>query len=431
MSEAHHFVDRPIDDLPPIEHDPELDGPAPAGAIDGHTAGGVIVVRATESGPRLAVLESGGVVSLPKAEAGPGMSAETAAHRAAAAFVGQRVRLVESIGETRELVDGDDVVTWFWLARPGRATALDPAEPPPPGFHLHWIDLEEAEQVLTSEGERELAARLAVQNFPHRRRPFDSLEARALAAELEGLRDESVATTHALEDPDRIDALTRARAEIERAEARLARGDTAGARRARARARREALASLDPHGREQALQRTIERAPAYMRSSLHSAAPAPGEPVSLDALLAIHTAVDAAVEEQESALDLRRAAQLRATAALLATAAAVVTAGALGLFGVAAELGARGATTLFAVSGLLGGWVGEALFAIREPDRSQQLAQPLTAATGAVAGLALGALLTGGFAPLSAENTAQVLAATFAAGWFVRSLLPRESRQGA
>ena len=113
-----------------------------------------------------------------------------------------------------------------------------------------------------------------------------------------------------------------------------------------------------------------------MRSSLRSAAPATGEPVSLDALLAIHTAVDAAVEEQESALDLRRAAQLRATAALLATAAAVVTAGALGLFGVSAEVGARGATTLFAVSGLLGGWVGEALLAIREPDRSQQLAQP-------------------------------------------------------
>ena len=132
MSEAHHFVDPPIDDLPPIEHDPELDGPAPAAAIDGHTAGGVIVVRATESGPRLAVLESGGVVSLPKAEAGPGMSAETAAHRAAAAFVGQRVRLVESIGETRKLVDGDDVVTWFWLARPGRAVELDPAEPAPP-----------------------------------------------------------------------------------------------------------------------------------------------------------------------------------------------------------------------------------------------------------------------------------------------------------
>ena len=201
----------------------------------------------------------------------------------------------------------------------------------------------------------------------------------------------------------------------------------AGARRARAGPTRGAR---KPDLRvEQALEGHRAR-PGRMRLT-RSAAPATGEPVSLDALLAIHTAVDAAVEEQESALDLRRAAQLRATAALFATAAAVVTAGALGLFGVAAELGARGATTLFAVSGLLGGWVGEALFAIREPGRSQQLAQPLTAATGAVAGLALGALLTGGFAPLSAENTAQVLAATFAAGWFVRSLLPRESRPGA
>lgn len=426
MAEAHHSIDHPVDDLPPIEHDPELDGPAPAAAIDGHTAGGVAVVRTTESGPRLAVLESGGVVSLPKAEAGPGMSAETAAHRAAEAFVGRRVHLVESIGETRELFDGDDVITWFWLARPGRAAALDPTEPPPPGFQLHWIDLEEAEQALTSEEEREVAARLARRAFPHVRRPFDSLEARELAAELEAFRDETTATTDALEDPGRIDALLRARAEIGRAEARLARGDTAGARRARARARREALAGLDPHGRDHALLRAIERAPAQMRSALRAAAPEPGEPVSLDALLAVQSAVDAAIEEQEQTLELRRAAQLRATAALLATSAAVVTAGVLGLFGVAAELGAGGATTLFAVAGLLGGWVGEALFAIREPDRRQHLAQPLTAATGAVAGLALGAVLTGGFTPLSAENAALILASTFAAGWFVRTLLPRE-----
>lgn len=426
MAEAHHPIDHPVDDLPPIEHDPELDGPAPVAAIDGHTAGGVAVVRATESGPRLAVLESGGVVSLPKAEAGPGMSAETAAHRAAEAFVGRRVHLVESIGETRDLFDGDDVVTWFWLARPGRAAGLDPTEPPPPGFQLHWIDLEEAEQTLTSEGEREIAARLARRTFPHVRRPFDSLEARELAAELEAFRDETTATTDALEDPGRVDALLRARAEIGRAEARLARGDTAGARRARARARREALAGLDAHGRDHALLRAIERAPAQMRSSLRAAAPEPGEPVSLDALLAVQSAVDAAVEEQERTLELHRAAQLRATAALLATSAAVVTAGVLGLFGVAAELGAGGATTLFAVAGLLGGWAGEALFAIREPDRRQHLAQPLTAATGAVAGLALGAILTGGFAPLSAENAALILASTFAAGWFVRTLLPRE-----
>jgi len=163
-----------------------------------------------------------------------------------------------------------------------------------------------------------------------------------------------------------------------------------------------------------------------MRSSLRAAAPEPGEPVSLDALLAVQSAVDAAVEEQERTLELHRAAQLRATAALLATSAAVVTAGVLGLFGVAAEFGAGGATTLFAVAGLLGGWAGEALFAIREPDRRQHLAQPLTAATGAVAGLALGAILTGGFAPLSAENAALILASTFAAGWFVRTFLPRE-----
>ncbi|MEC8512609.1 MAG: hypothetical protein VX015_10725 [Planctomycetota bacterium] len=427
MSEAPPPVDRPIDDLPQIEHDPELDGPAPAAALAQQTAGGVAIVRATESGPRLAVLESGGVVSLPKAEAGPGMSAETAAHRAAEAFVGQRVRLLESIGETRERLDGDDVVTWFWLARPGRAAALDPAEPPPPGFELHWIDLEEAEQALTSEGERALVTRLAGRTFPHGRRPFDSLETRGLAAELEAFRDENAAAVDALEDEERIDALMRAHGEIERAETRLARGDTAGARRARARAERERLASLDAHGRGSALLRAIERAPAHMRSSLRAAAPASGSAVSLDALLAIQTAVDTAVEEQERALELRRAAQLRATTALLATALTVVTAGALGLFDVAAELGAGGATTLFAVAGLLGGWVGEALFVVREPDRGQHVAQPLTSASGAVAGLALGAILTRGFATLSAENAALILAAAFAAGWFVRTLLPRET----
>ncbi|MEE2940785.1 MAG: hypothetical protein VX460_10405, partial [Planctomycetota bacterium] len=305
-----------------------------------------------------------------------------------------------------------------------------PVEPPPPGFQLHWIDIEEAAQTLTSERERELAARLTGRPFTHWRRPFDSLEERDLAAELEALRDESAATAANLEDPGRLEALMRAREEIERAEVRLARGDAAGARRARARARREALASLDPHGREHALQRAIERAPAGMRSALRAAAPAPGEPVSADALLAVHAAVDAAVEDQERGLELRRAVQLRATAALLATAAAVVTAGVLGLFGVAVELGAGGATTLFAVAGLLGGWVGEALFAIREPDRGQHLAPPFAAATGAVAGLALGAVLTGGFAPLSAEDAALTLAATFAAGWSVRALLPRGNEAG-
>lgn len=440
MSEAHHPLDPSVDDLPPIEHDPELDGPteraAPASSAAAHadgarTAGGVVLVRSTESGPRLAVLESGGIVSLPKAEAGPGMSAETAAHRAAEAFAGQRVRLVESIGETQEVLDGDDVVTWFWLARPLRAASLDPGTPPPAGFELHWIDVEEAEQALTSEGERQLAARLAGRAFPLRRRPFTSLEARGLAAELEAFRDESAAAARSLHDPERVDALLRAREEIERAEGRLARGDAAGARRARARAEREVLGSLDPHGRTHALRRALERAPEHMRSSLRAAAPAPGDPVSLDALLAVQATVDAAVEEQERGLELRRAAQLRATAALIATTAAVMTGSAFGLFRSELEIGAGVATALYALAGLLGGWVGEALFALREPDRREQLALPLTAATGALAGLALGAVLSGGFAAFAAKDAALVLAAAFAAGWIVRVLLPRSGSQGA
>ena len=186
-------------------------------------------------------------------------------------------------------------------------------------------------------------------------------------------------------------------------------------------ARRSRASTLE--GVNKPLDRAIERAPAHMRSSLRSAAPATGEPVSLDALLAIHTAVDAAVEDRESALDLRRAAQLRATAALLATAAAVVTAGALGLFGVAAEVGARGATTLFAVSGLLGGW-GEALLAIREPDRSQQLAQPLTAADRRGRGPRARGGPHGRLRPPLCREHRAGPRSDLRGGWFVRSLLP-------
>lgn len=436
MSEAHHPIDHTVDDLPPLEHDPELDGPEPGDdpGIYPHSApgepraaGGVIVVRAFDGGPRIAVLESGGVVSLPKAEAGPGMSAETAAHRAAEAFTGKRVRLQESLGETHETLEGDEVVTWFWLAKPVAGARLDPAAPAPAGFRLHWIDVEEAEQVLTSEQERHLLDHLHARELGTRRRPFASLEARSLAAELEAFRDESAHAARSMHDPDQLDALMRAREEIERAEGRLARGDAAGARRARARAEREVLASLDGHGRALALQRALDRAPEHMRPALRAAAPAPGEAVSSDVLLAVQAAVDSALESQEREVELQRAAQIRATVALMATTAAVLAASGFGLFrGEALPAFDTGiASALFAGCGLLGGWVGEALYALREPNRRRHLALPLTAATGALAGLALGAVISGGFTALKTQDAALVVAATFAAGWLARVLLPR------
>lgn len=459
MTEAHPTQDSEIDDLPPIEDDllfddlpaerpptpldplPPLGEPIPNGAHHGNglegddasgsdavrTAGGVIIVRAGETGPRLAVLESGGVISLPKAEVGPGMSAETAAGHAAESFVGMRVRLAESIGEIEEWMDDSLVTTWFWLGRPVRGAALEPTTPPPAGFHLHWIDPEEACQALTSPGEQSLVERVMRRPMHAKRRPFASLESVGLAREIEAFRDESAASARTMQDPEHMDALLRAREEIERAEARLARGDAAGARRARARAERETLSSLDPDGRALAFQRALNRAPDRLQQALRATAPPIGSDVSLEVLLAVQAAVDSAIEEDEREREIRREAQGRATVAFAATTLAILAAAWLGLFQTAPRptIDTSVAAAIFVVTGALGGWVGEAIFALREANRGRHLALPMAAAAGALAGLGLGAILSGGLATFMVDDAALTVAATFAAGWLVRMLLPR------
>ncbi|QDV08057.1 hypothetical protein Poly30_35930 [Planctomycetes bacterium Poly30] len=447
MNEAHLREDE-FDDLPPIEDDIELEGEGsmdaelrtghlsmsrPRGAGQGGSAqepwnaAGACVIRATDAGARIAVLESGGLVSLPKAEVGPGESAETAATRAAEAFTGRKVKLVETLGETEEWIEGEPMATWFWLARPTRAAGLDLVAPPPAGFTLHWLDLEEAAQALSSDGERSLVTRLLSQPLPAKKLAFASPEHRHLAQDLEAFRDDSVALARGAQDPEQLEALLRARDEIERAEERLTRGDVAGARRARARAERETLGALDDEGRSVAFRRALDRAPEHLRPALAAAAPVNGGPVSVDVLLAVHSAVETALEDEARKQDARRTAQTHATIALGATAAAVLIAAAAGLFKTAPRpvLDTVGAALVFLTAGLLGGWVGEALFSLREERGQRRLSLPMAAAAGALAGLAVGAVLSSGFETLMVEDAALSVAATFAAGWLVRTVLPR------
>jgi len=442
------------DDLPPIEDDPELDGPGPSGGEDpcavaspataspdvsgpddapiGDLAGGVVLVRRSAAGARIAVLEAGGQVSLPKAEVGEGSSPETAALDAAHAFTGLNARLVESIGESREDVGGAVVRTWFWLARPSRVLAGDAVGPTAAGFTLHWVDVEEALDALDSEGERAVVERVRrrpeLRSGPHR---LASPETVAVVRELDAFRDESGAG--ALAD---LDALTRARIELERAEERLDRGDAAGARRARARGPRATLATLDGRGRALALQRALDRAPERLRATLAAATPGHGaaDDVPLDLLTTIHAAVDAALDEDDARAAARRAAQSRAALALGATALGALVAAAAGLLGGdAPALAPFTAALVYLASGALGGWTGETLQVLRDPERGplgaggarRGVVLPMAAAAGGLTGLALGAFLTSGLQTDAATDGGFVLGATFAAGWLVRTLLPR------
>lgn len=444
MTEARTETDYQ-DDLPPIEDDLELDGapgtagPPHAGRTDTpdvHHAAGVVLVKGGPVGPRVAVLEAGGVVSLPKAEVGPGMSAETAAMEAAVCFIGRRVRLVESIGEVEEILDGERVRCWFWLATPALARGRgglgqgDSRGPAAHGFALHWVDLEEAAELLTSGEERAIVDRLRHRQLPVGRTPLANPDGVALADELQALRDESLAGLRGAEDPERTDALLRMREEIERAEERLDRGDRSGARRARVRAEREALAALDADGRALAFRRTLDRAPDHLRHALGATLPADGSPVSLDVLLAVHSAVEHAMDEEERARAVRRAAQTHVTLALAATIAALLAAATFGLFETAPRpvLQTSVAALIFVASGALGGWVGEALHALRtraDGGRSMAVSLPMAAAAGGLAGLALGAFLTGGLQAEVLDGAALKMAATFTAGWLVRTILPR------
>jgi len=428
------------DELPPIEDDFDeseafvrrggvADDPRDPAVPATRSAGGVVVVRATEAGPRIAVMECGGFVSLPRAEVGPGESAETAAKRAGQAFLGASVSLLETLGETHEDQDRDDVCTWFWLARARRPALLKPGNPPPPGFALHWLDIDEAADALDSDEESALLGRIGRDALPRRKRAFASGEHRALRHDLDALRDMTVAGTQTAEDPARADALVRARLELERAEERLARGDDAGARRAHERAEREALAVLDGPGRAAALRRALARLSEDQRASLGIAPPTDGEVVALDLVLTVQSAVEAANEERARRAHFRRAAQIDATLALAATLAGVMTAASLGLFHPpTAEAGSHGSELLAAVylaAGALGGWAGEALNALRTRGPDRGLSLPLAAAAGGLAGLAMGAFLTGGLGGIpDGTNAALTVAAAYATGWLGRRAVP-------
>ncbi|MEL6428608.1 MAG: hypothetical protein AAFR54_05470 [Planctomycetota bacterium] len=448
MTEARTPEELEHDDLPPIEDDPKLDGtggggPAPDRALrpdglehDGNglhgadpvgsgTAGGVILVKSARVGPRIAVMESGGLSSLPKAEVGEGMSVETAALDAALAFTGLAVRLEEAIGETDEFIDGVHVTTWFWLARPARTVLGDAAGPTATGFALHWLPVEEALEVLSSPAERALVERIRTRAIRARKPALVAPGAAELAADLEAFRDRSAAEWRDTDDPAQLDALLRAREEIERAEERLDRGDDAGARRARARAERATFSALDEEGRALALRRELDRAPERLRPALTAAVPTNGH-ASVELLTAVHSAVEAARDEDERAEAASRAAQAHVTLALGATAAAVLAGAFFGLFRTVPRpvLDPAVAAAVFLASGALGVWVGEALGALRSRGRGA-LSLPLAAAAGALAGLVLGAFLTGGLGDTLLEDAALTLSATFAAGWLVRTFLPR------
>lgn len=460
MHEAHGYEGAIEDELPPIEDDELLDGPgahavhagngtAGANGVGGdpdefgetglgsdsaepgevRMAGGVLLVRAMDTGHRLAVLESDGWLSLPKAEAMPGESAEHAAQRAAEAFTGLRVQLAESVGETEDWIGDDLLRSWMWLARPARGPVSRAPRAGAEGFQLHWLDLEEAEGMLGSEGERDLVARLRRIPLPGRRIPSLSADRRSMAHDLEAFRDSSAALARRTGDPEHLDAFLRARDEIERAEERLARGDRAGARRARARAERETLLSLDADGRALAMRRALERAPEHLAPILSSVAPAPGAPVSHEVLLAVHSAVEAEAEESAREQDLRGGAQAQAAIALGAATLFALVASATGLLGSAADAPAVDPWVLavaFVVAGALGGWVGEALYGLRQNARASSLALPLATAAGGLAGFVLGAVLSGGLVPLGAGGSPLVIAATFAAGWLARAIVPRQ-----
>lgn len=395
------------------------------------TAAGVLILRTTESGPRLATLEAGGLVSLPRSEVGSSETGETAARRAARHFVGVEVRLVESLGETAEIVNGDSVSTEYWLGSARLGDLLRPGAQPPASFALRWLDFEDALDALHSDSERDLVARFARRPQPARQQAFASTEHRDLARDIEAFRDRTVSRVTATDDPEHLEVLLRACDEIERAEGRLARGDDSGARRARARAERETLAVLDAQERVVSLRRALGRFPADGGPTDGVAVPADGEPVSFDALLAVHTALDAALQDQERAMLRRRRAQLQAAVAIGLTMITVVLLASFGVFTPASDetaaitFGTGGLAFVFALVGTLGGLVSESLGALRDTDRAHRVGLPLGAATGGLAGLALGALLTGGLTGVPAgTSVALTLACVFAAGWFGRRALP-------
>lgn len=390
------------------------------------SAGGAVVVRRTRAGARIAVMEAGGIASLPRAEVGPGESAESAARRAATAFVGDGVRLTRTLGQSRERTSQDEVLTWFWLARSGRRDLEVGAGDSPgvEGFSVVWMELEAAIAALDSPEEAALLEQLTGTDLRPRGALAASVGERALRAELRSLRDR-YHSGHAVDlgaDPDQ--ALAAAQLELRRAERRLSTGDLAGARRAQARAERAGLLALDPAGCRVAFGRLWRALPREVALELGLPQPPPGAAPPMADLLTLHDAVEALALEREHALESRRGHELRLALALVSTvgAMAVLSLGLAAPHRIAVDT-PTGLALQAALIGALGGWSGQALRSLvgEVPGRRTALAL----AGGAAAGLAVGAAMTAGLEELPGGGRLMlVAAASYAAGWFGAGRLP-------
>jgi len=413
------------------------------------SAGGVVLVRRTGAGARIAVMESGGLASLPRAEVGPGESAETAALRAAHAFVGGEPRLQRTLGETRERTGEGLVLTWFWLATPGRepSQGVGSEFAPPPGYRLHWMEMEEASLSLGSEQEAELLRYLGADELRGNLRPLASAERRELEAALSLTREQTLhpqgpaadlaagdgggrgSSTGVDVGHEILDEATEfAQLEIQRAEERLERGDLEGARRARARAARAGLFALDGPGKRVEFARLWRALPDATRHGLGMERFSPGSPPPLEDLLTLHDAVEAEREDRHRQRDVARGHQVRASLALLASAAVFSWLAAAAPLAVERGLDVPGTFALhFGLLGAVGGWCGGAFRRVRQSEGHAGPTIPAFDATlGAALGLAAGAALTAGFTTLMmGGHLAFVSAATYAAGWAATALVSR------
>ncbi|MDG1985938.1 MAG: hypothetical protein P8M11_15385 [Planctomycetota bacterium] len=412
------------------------------------SAGGVLFIRRTGLGARIAVIECRGLASLPRAEAGPGESAETAAMRAAEAFVGHGARLVRTLGETREQTDEGEVLTWFWLASParGRQGSAAGQANPPEGYRLHWVELEEAILTLESEDEAELLRHLNGKELRTRAPLLPSGARSELEVALSLARERALAyhgawrgaeqvspldgELHADAGPRDLDALLEiAQVEVQRAEERLARGDMRGARRARARAARAALFTLDAPGRRVEFARLWRALPEQDREQLGLSHLAPGAPPELADLLTLHDAAEARAEQDDSDRAVASGLQRRASLPLLASAAAMVWIATAAPLAVESGLDVPATFALHSSAlGALGGWTAGSIRRV-QGGAAPPIA-PFEAALGAAAGLAAGAALSAGFTTaLAGGHLAFMAAAVYAAGWagarsLARSIAP-------
>ncbi len=404
------------------------------------SAGGVVLVRRTEVGARIAVMESGGLASLPRAEVGPGESAETAARRAARVFLGGAPRLRRTLGETREATGEGLVLTWFWLASPGRGPdASDPqGSAVPPGFRVHWMEVEEARLSLESEDEADLLSHLGPDDLRSKSSPLASGERRELRAALSLTREQILHRHGADEGLDLAEgsgaapaggevadqaveeAPEAARFELHRAEERLARGDLEGARRAQARAARAVLFALDGPERRVEFTRLWRNLPDPTRQGLGLGGLTPGWTPGVGDLLTLHDASEAEREERHREQIAARGHQVRASLALLASIAALSWLAAAAPLATSHGLDVPVMYALhFCLLGAVGGWSGGALRRVRAvAGREAPSTAAFDAALGAAAGLGAGLALSAGFTtPLAGGHLAFAATATYIAGW--------------